>query len=214
MKGTNVSDKTHLIKMDIIVQDIYRIWKETPSDYIYGKSILSKSRGLTRSNLKKACSLADKARKYFREEADLAVRFNMIEGKMDRRNGNVVATISEYHRCLSVGEMKEAESCLDKLMRMTSSVERSKVLLEKISGSDGSTVLSIRNDKASMVTVESVSAYSNGEKVKVEPSPPFPVYSNSSKDITIRSGPSSLSVKVRVRESSGVSELEFKGAEE
>ena len=211
MNTNSVSDKTHLIKMDMAVQDIYRIWKETPSDYIHGKTLLSEARGLTRSNLKKAHALAEKARKSFAEESALAVRFNAIKDRLDRRNGNVMSLISEYRRHLSNGEMKDAGTVLDKLVNMRSSTESSRIVLEKVSGGDATTVLSIKNDRNHMITVESISAYNGNGKVQMTPAAPFPVYSNSSKDIVIESGENTLTVKARIRGSSGVTELEYRG---
>ncbi len=205
--------KFDIIKADGIVDDIYRIWKETPSPYTYPKSVLAEARGYTRSDLKQTIKLLEKARESFVAESVLAVRYNQYADKIEKSGGNSRSYNSEYIRTLASGDFKHAEEHLERLISSLIPPTSENFTLTVASAGAGSTVVRFNNRSSFMVSVEAVTAAYGGGPVEFKPKAPFPVYPNSSADITVSAPTDGLDVSLVFRDSHGNKTITLEGVQ-
>lgn len=209
MSDLSSKDKITLMKIDLAVKDIYRLWKSSESTYAYPKSLLADARNYTRSDLRKCLWAVNKARSAFMEEAALASKYNGYREEIKTADGNAKNLLSEYSRNLAIGKYKDAELILDRLIPCLIPPERELYSLELVSSGTDRTVLRIKNGSNFMVPVKRITATSCGKIVSVIPKPPFAVPSNTPKDFEVNASPTGLSVVVEISDPKGNRSLTY-----
>ena len=211
MKSEGMKLKFSLMKLDILMDDIVRIYETTPSEYVSGKKILAEARCLVRTNIKKSLRLAKKAKSEFDKEAVLAVRYNRMKDKIDETDGNLSTMNADYKRCLTNGDFAMATEFLEKMIAYVPRYSKDDYQLEIASTGDSSTTLSIKNNTNHMVSVESITVSSNGNPVETDCKTPFALRSNATIEFSVPCGGMGLAVIVNVRDSDGNRELSVRG---
>ena len=199
---TSLNVKMDLIRLDMAVKDIHRIWSEVPSDYTYPKSLLAQSRALVRSDVKKALNYADKARKLFQKESVLATRYNSIADKVENSGENARVQRNHYLKYVSDGDYKNAEETLDKVISMVGKSEGigTHVTLELISSDENGCVLSFNNTGEYTVMVTTLNVTKGSERVKTNPKATFSVQPKSVRKVTVSSSPPGITVSAEYTE--------------
>ena len=188
---TSLNVKMNLIKLDMSVKDIHRIWSEVPSGYVYPKSILAQSRAYVRSDVKKALNYSDKARKLFQKESILATRYNSIADRIEHSGENARIQKDYYLRYVSDGNYKEAEETLDKLVTL---VGKSKdigthVSLELTSSDENGCIISFNNSSEYTIMVTSLNVTKGSERVETKPKGTFSIQPKSTRKIEVMAAP-------------------------
>ena len=189
MASLNV--KMDLIRLDMAVKDIHHLWSEVPSDYTYPKSLLAQSRAFVRSDVRKALSFADKARKSFQKESILATQYNSVSDKIENAGENARIHRNRYLRFLSEGDYKSAEECLEKLMKSVGKSEEigTHVSVELRSSDENGCTLSFFNSGEYTVMVSRLVVTKGSEKVKTVPGTTFSIQPKSSRDVSVKATP-------------------------
>lgn len=105
----NVSKLT-ILKMDVVISDIYRIFKSIDSEYTVGKRKLSEARSVLYSDTKKAYRLIRSARKDIVEESKAAQEYNHYRGIISQIDDKAVSELdSRYHELIGSGKYKKAK---------------------------------------------------------------------------------------------------------
>lgn len=188
---TSLNIKMNLIKLDMSVKDIRRIWLEVPSGYVYPKSILAQSRAYVRSDVKKALNYSDKARKVFQKESILATRYNSIAGRIEHSGESARIQRDCYLRQISDGDYKEAEETLNKLVTI---VGKSKDIgthmsLELTSSDEDGCILSFINSSEYTIMVTSLNVTKGSERVETNPKRTFSVQPKSIRKVEVMATP-------------------------
>ena len=211
MTSENVKLKISLIKLGILTDDIVRLWEATPSEYISGKMVLAESRSIIRTDIKKALRLAKKAKTEFSKEAIIAVKYNQIKDKIAEGDSNLRNMNVEYKRYLANGDYDNASSCLSKMIDYEPRTKKDDYILEIASSGGNSTTVSVKNNTSHIVSVESISASSNGNKVNPDRIPPFSLGSGRTAEFTLPCSSLGLCVIVNLRDSDGSREISVRG---
>ena len=188
---TSINVKMDLIKMDMVVKDIGRLWSEIPSKYTYPKGLLAESRAVFRTDVKKALRIAIKARKVFQEESVLATKYNSISEKIPACGDHARFRNTEYLSALVKGDYVTAQAIFDELVGIA---ERScqnvtNLTAELVSSDENGCIIQFSNSGDSPISVMSMSVTSGSEKLKTEPRNTFSVQANSVRKLTVSGTP-------------------------
>lgn len=188
---TSLNIKMDLIRLDMAVKDIHRIWSEVPSDYTFPKSLLAQSRAYVRSDVKKALHYADRARKLFQQESILATRYNSISDRVENSGEDARVQRNHYLKYLSDGDYKNAEECLDKVVSRVGKSEGigTHVTVELSSSDDNGCVLSFTNTGEYTVMVTSLSVTKGSERINTSPKATFSIQPKSARKVTVSAQP-------------------------
>ena len=184
---SSISVKMDLIKLDMVIKDIHHIWSEIPSQYIYPKSILAESRSVFRSNVKKALTIAEKARKQFQKESVIATKYNLISEQIPSSGETAKRLNSEYKVSIAEGDYQKSEEILESLIpQVSKSADKGSFLSVELSSSDDAgCVLICRNDSDYMISVASLCVTKGSEKLQTDPKNTFTVQGKSSRMVKV-----------------------------
>ncbi len=198
---TSLNVKMDLIRLDMAVKDIHRLWSGSPSDYTHPKSYLAQSRAYVRSDVKKALYYADKARKAFQKESVLASRYNAVADMVEYSGEDARVQRNHYLKYVSEGDYRSAEEALEKVVRAVGRSEGigTHVSVEVLSSDDSGCVVSIRNVSDYTLMVTGLSVTHGSEAVRTDPKATFSVQPKSTRKIAV-SAPLPVSVHIEYTE--------------
>ncbi len=188
---TSINVKMDLIKMDMVVKDIRRMWSEIPSKYTYPKGLLAESRAVFRTDVKKALRIAIRARKAFQEESVLATMYNSVSEKIPACGDHARFRNTEYLGALVMGDYVAAKEILDELVSISERSCRNVTNLSAgfVSSDENGCVIQFSNSGDSPISVMSMSVTSGSEKLKTEPRNTFSIQANSVRKVTVSGVP-------------------------
>lgn len=110
------ASKVVLIKTDIVVDDIFRIWSNIHSRYSAPKTLIGESYAVLRSNPKKSLKLLKKARRMMVKESILAQDYNNIHDAVKCSDDVAISNLdNKYLRAIESGDYSGASKYLSKL---------------------------------------------------------------------------------------------------
>lgn len=188
---TSINVKLNLIRLDMVIKDIHRIWSEVPSSYLYPKSLLAQSRAYVRSDVKKSLSLAGKARKLFQRESILATRYNLVADTIEISGDVARSERNNYLKCIIDGDYVGADASLN---RISEQVSRSRgigahVSARLTSSDDGGCVFVLDNNGPYTIMVTSLIVTKGSDRVKTVPQATFSIQPNSVREILVPASP-------------------------
>ena len=187
---TKINVKMDLIRMDMVVKDILRIYEEVPSSYLYPKSELANARALIRSDVKKSLKVAQRARKVFQEESVLASRYNSVRDSIAASGESMRTLNNEYLKQVSLGKYDDASKTLDEICsKMKGSAFDLKVSIILSSFDDGGSMVLIKNPAEFQISITEFAVTKGSEVIRTQPSNTFTVSPKSERNVKVSAVP-------------------------
>lgn len=175
------ASKLTIIKMDIVMNDIHRIWKSIDSPYVSGRNKLSEARSILYSNPKRAYKLMCKARSDMVEESKAAQVYNRYKKVIPQLHDKEVSDlVKKYEGALSKGDYKGARKIALKLSDCKSVCSAKQSLSLKFESQTSEALLySVENSSNHDVTVKRFTVFIGTEKMDSDVVYPFTIHNNS-----------------------------------
>lgn len=187
---TTINVKMDLIRMDMVVKDILRIYEGVPSPYLFPKAELAKSRALVRTDVKKALKIARKALTIFQEESVIATRYNAIKDSILLSGETLRIQNNDYLKLVSQGDYDEAGKVLDDLSsKIKGAYLEYKVTVSLSSSDEAGSVLCVSNQADFHSIVSDFTVTKDSDSVKTDPGHTFTVPPKSERMVKVSALP-------------------------
>lgn len=195
---TDVNVKMDLIKLDMVVKDIYHLWSEVPSSYVFPKAVLAESRSVLRSNVGKSLKLAQKSHKLFQTESAVATRYNLIADDIPKAGEVARHQNALYQQYIAEGKYDQASESVERLISIVSKSDciDPHISVELISSDGNGCMLLFTNSGDGSISVMNMTVTSGSEKVKTDPRNTFTIPAKASRKVTV-SSPSPVHVSLQ-----------------
>lgn len=174
------ASKLTIIKMDVAMTDIHRIWKSVDSEYVYGKRKLSDARSLLYKDTIKAYKLIRKARDDIIEESKAAQEYNRYRDIVSQIDDKEVHELDEkYLDSLRNGNFKKARETAVRISQckiIKDSGHSIEVKLE--SSSKGHLIFDVTNTSNSDLIVKRFAVFVSGQQLSSDTVYPFTIHHN------------------------------------
>jgi len=108
--------KRQAINLDVLSENILKLWRSTESPYRLALSKLSEAKVILRSNPNKAYTLMNSAYHMMQKEAEAAAIYNRYRLLIPQINDKNVSQLDyEYKKCLIEGKYEEAKKIAEKI---------------------------------------------------------------------------------------------------
>ncbi len=180
------ASKLTIIRMDVVISDIYRIWKSVDSEYVNGRRKLSDARSLLYSDTKKAYKLLCKARDDIIEESKAAQEYNHFKGIITQIDDKEVSELNrKYKDQLVSGDFKKARETAIKISQCRIIKDSSHSIDVKMDSESGKSIsFTLSNSSAKSIVVKRFAAYIGESQLGSNTVYPFTIHHNSTMRIS------------------------------
>lgn len=177
-----------LIKMDILMADIHRIWSSVQSPYAVPKRKLGEARSILISDPKRAYKLMCKARKDMVEESKAAQEYNHYRAVIPQINDSVVRDLdSRYKDCLEKGDYKAARNVAIKLSRTDAVIRARHSVTIKLTSSDATSLTyALENNSIQDMTIRILKITDGQMEMESDMRYPFIIRRNTRTEVVFR----------------------------
>ena len=179
-----------LIRMDMLMDDIHRIWSTVPSSYVVPKRRLGEARSVLVSDSKRACRLISKARREIIEESKAAQEYNRFRNIIPQIDDPIVRDLDRrYNGSLEKGDYKTARNIAIKLSRSDAVIFARHSVTTRLTTLDmTSLTYTIENNSVEDITVRVFRVTGIQRELESDTRYPFIIRRNSKMNVIFKHG--------------------------